>query len=58
VLFNTDKPYEEVFQKLQRQGILIKKFGKLLHWENCLRTTVGLPQMNVKLLEALEEIVR
>jgi histidinol-phosphate aminotransferase len=58
VLFNVDKPYEEVFQKLQSQGILIKKFGKLLHLENCLRTTVGLPQMNVKLLGALEEIVR
>jgi histidinol-phosphate aminotransferase len=58
VLFNVDKSYEEVFQKLQRQGILIKKFGKLLHLENCLRTTVGLPQMNVKLLGALEEIVR
>ncbi len=58
VLFNTDKPYGEVFQKLQRQGILVKKFGKLLHLENCLRTTVGLPQMNVKLLGALEEIVR
>jgi len=56
VLFNTDKPCEEVYQKLQRQGILIKKFGKILHLENCLRTTVGLPEMNAKLLGALEEI--
>jgi histidinol-phosphate aminotransferase len=58
VLFNTDKPCENVYQKLQSQGILIKKFGKILHLENCLRTTVGLPQMNAKLLEALEEIFR
>jgi len=58
VLFNTVKPCEEVYQKLQKQGILIKKFGKILQWENCLRTTVGLPQMNVKLLGALEEIIR
>jgi len=58
VLFNTDKPFEDVYQKLQTQGILIKKFGKILHLENCLRTTVGLPQMNTKLLEALEEILR
>ncbi|MCW4044557.1 MAG: histidinol-phosphate transaminase [Candidatus Bathyarchaeota archaeon] len=58
VLFNTAKPFEEVYEKLQRQGILIKKFGKLLHLENCLRTTVGLPEMNIKLLGALEEIFR
>ena len=58
VLFNTDKPFEDVYQKLQTQGILIKKFGRILHLENCLRTTVGLPQMNTKLLEALEEIFR
>jgi len=55
VLFNTDKPCEDVYQNLQKQGILIKKFGKILRWENCLRTTVGLPQMNAKLLEALEQ---
>ena len=58
VLFNTDKPSEGIYQKLQTQGILIRKFGKILHLENCLRTTVGVPQMNTKLLEALEEIVR
>jgi len=58
VLFNTDKPYEDVYQNLLRQGVLIRKFGKILHLDNCLRTTVGLPQMNTKLLEALEEIFR
>ncbi len=58
VLFNVGKPYETVYQKLHAQGILVKKFGRILQLENCLRTTVGLPQMNVKLLEALEEIFR
>jgi histidinol-phosphate aminotransferase len=58
VLFNTDKPCAEVYQNLLGQGILVKKFGKILHLENCLRTTVGLPQMNAKLLEALELIFR
>jgi histidinol-phosphate aminotransferase len=58
VLFNTEKPYEDVYQNLLRQGILAKKFGKILHLDNCLRTTVGLPKMNAKLLEALEEIFR
>jgi histidinol-phosphate aminotransferase len=58
VLFNTDKPCVDVYQNLLGQGILVKKFGKILHLENCLRTTVGLPKMNAKLLEALELIFR
>jgi histidinol-phosphate aminotransferase len=58
VLFNTEKPYEDVYQNLLKKGILVRKFGKILHLDNCLRTTVGLPQMNAKLLEALEEILR
>jgi histidinol-phosphate aminotransferase len=57
VLFNTSKPSDEVYQNLLKRGIIIKKYGKLLHLENCLRTTVGLPQMNAKLLEVLKEIV-
>jgi histidinol-phosphate aminotransferase len=58
VLFNTDEPYDDVYQNLLKKGILIKKFGKILHLDNCLRTTVGLSKMNAKLLEALEEIFR
>jgi histidinol-phosphate aminotransferase len=53
VLFNTQKPHAEVYEVALRQGLLIKKLGKLLKYENCLRTTVGLPQMNDKLLKAL-----
>jgi histidinol-phosphate aminotransferase len=58
VFFNTDKPYEDVYQNLLGRGILVKKFGKILHLDDCLRTTVGLPHMDAKLLEALEEIFR
>lgn len=58
VLFNTIKPCEEVYQSLLKRGLLIKKLGKILNLENCLRTTVGLPQMNARLLEALREIFR
>jgi histidinol-phosphate aminotransferase len=56
VLFNSVKPSEEVYQSLLKQGIVIKKLGKILQFENCLRTTVGLPQMNAKLLESLKKI--
>jgi histidinol-phosphate aminotransferase len=58
VLFNVNKPYDNIYQNLLKQGILVKKFGKILHLENCLRATVGLPKMNAKLLGALEEILR
>jgi histidinol-phosphate aminotransferase len=54
VLFRTEKPSNKVCKLLAEQGILIKDLGKILSFSNCLRTTVGLPQMNDKLLEALE----
>jgi histidinol-phosphate aminotransferase len=55
VLFNTQKPYAQVYEAALRQGLVTKKLGKLLKYENCLRTTVGLPEMNAKLLKALTE---
>jgi histidinol-phosphate aminotransferase len=55
VLFNTSKPYIEVYEATLRRGIVIKKLGKLLKYENCLRTTVGLPDMNAKLLKIISE---
>jgi len=58
VLFNLAKPYAEAYEMALRQGLVIKKLGKLLKYENCLRTTVGLPQMNTKLLKALNEYMR
>ncbi len=56
VLINTQKPADEVYQKLLGLGIMLKKWGKLLLYENCFRVTVGLPEMNAKLIEALKEI--
>ncbi len=58
VLFNVDKPYVDVYQNLLKRCILVKKFGKILHLDNCLRITVGLPEMNAKLLTALKDILR
>ena len=55
VLFNIQKSFAEAYEKVLSQGLVIKKLGKLLKYENCLRTTVGLPQMNAKLLKALTE---
>jgi histidinol-phosphate aminotransferase len=57
VLFNTQKPYMEVYESALRKGLVIKKLGKLLKYENCLRSTVGLPDMNARLLSALREYI-
>jgi histidinol-phosphate aminotransferase len=56
VLINTQKPCDIVNQKLLWKGIMVKKWGKILQYENCFRITVGLPEMNAKLVEALREI--
>jgi histidinol-phosphate aminotransferase len=56
VLMNTQRPSDIVNQKLFDRGIMVKKFGKILHYENCFRVTVGLPEMNAKLVEALRVI--
>lgn len=55
VLFNTSKLYEDVYVNMLKCGLVIKKLGKLLEYSNCLRVTVGLPDMNAKLLNALRE---
>ena len=57
VLFNIDKPAGKIYQTLLQRGLLIKKIGKILRWDNCFRSTVGLPHMNDSLLNALTEII-
>jgi len=56
VLFQTKKNSNEVFEALLRRGILIRNVGKILNFGGCLRATVGLPEMNDKLLTALEQV--
>ena len=56
LLINTQKPADELNEKLLKRGIMLKKWGKILQYENCFRVTVGLPSINRKLVEALREI--
>jgi len=56
LLINTEKPADEVYEKLLKRGVMLKKWGKILDYPNCFRVTVGLPEMNKKLIEALKEI--
>jgi len=54
VLFKADKSAESIYNTLLQKGIVIKKLGKLLQHQNCLRSTVGTPDMNSRLLNALQ----
>ena len=56
LLVNTQKPVNEVNEKLLKRGIMLKKWGKILQYDNCFRVTVGLPEMNSKLIEVLKQI--
>lgn len=56
LFMNTQKPCDEVNQKLIKKGILLKKIGRAVYYDNCFRVTVGLPEMNVKLIEVLKQI--
>jgi len=56
LLVNTQKFADEVNEKLLKKGIMLKKWGKILQYDNCFRVTIGLPEMNAKLIEALKQI--
>ncbi|MDR0797771.1 MAG: histidinol-phosphate transaminase, partial [Nitrososphaerota archaeon] len=56
VLMNTKLPADFVYEALLKRGVMLKKWGKLLQYENCFRVTVGLPENNIKLLEALKQV--
>ncbi|MCL2256813.1 MAG: histidinol-phosphate transaminase [Candidatus Bathyarchaeota archaeon] len=56
VLMNTKQPADTVYEELLNNGVILKKWGKLLQYENCFRVTVGLPEFNAKLVESLKRI--
>ncbi len=57
VLFNTQKPNNEIYEAALKKGLIIKKLGRLLKYANCLRSTVGLPDMNKRLIKTLKESI-
>jgi len=58
ILFNTPVDAETVYQKLLRKGIIIRKFGKILDYENCLRVTVAPKQFMDAFLKVLKEALK
>jgi histidinol-phosphate aminotransferase len=57
VLFNTDKPYEEVYNGLLEKGVLIRKIGAVPGYLDCLRATVTPSEITQRFLEALGEVM-
>jgi histidinol-phosphate aminotransferase len=55
VLFSTDKPYEEIYDRLLERGVIIRKIGAVPGHPDCLRVTVAPREMTTRFLEALRE---
>jgi histidinol-phosphate aminotransferase len=58
VLFNTDKPYKEVYIALLTKGVLVRKIGRVPGYTNCLRVTVAPRSMLKRFLTTLKEAAK
>ena len=58
ILFNTEKPYTEVYEALMSQGVIISKQGNILGNMNCLRVTVAPRALLWRFKEALKEATK
>ena len=56
VLIKSDRPGDDLWRALLDKGILVRNFGAASGLENCLRVTVGSPEENDALIEALENL--
>jgi histidinol-phosphate aminotransferase len=56
VLFELDQPAESVHERLIDAGLFVKWIGDVLSHRNCLRTTVGTPEINDQLIGELKRI--
>ncbi len=50
-------PSGELTSRLEEKGVLIRDFGDKRGLENCVRTTIGTPELNSLLLEKIEEVL-
>ncbi len=57
ILFNVDKPYEEVYDGLLEKGVIIRKIGAVPGYTDCLRVTVAPQEITQRFLEALGEVM-
>jgi histidinol-phosphate aminotransferase len=57
ILFRCPYPSAEVVRRTAEKGVLIRDFGRLRMLENCVRTTIGTPELNDLLLSKLREVM-
>jgi histidinol-phosphate aminotransferase len=58
VLFNTDKPCNEVYMTLLTKGVMVRKIGRVPDYTNCLRVTVAPRSMLKRFLTTLKEVLK
>jgi histidinol-phosphate aminotransferase len=58
LLLNTRLGVEELWAGLAQQGVLVRRVGRVLEHENCVRVTVGTYDMNRRLLAALAKVLK
>jgi len=56
LLFRTQQAYE-LYQKMAREGVIVRYRGNEPHCENCLRVTIGRPEENNAFLNVLKKIL-
>ena len=57
VLFTTNKPYEEVYNRLLEKGVIIRRIGDVSGYSDCLRVSVAPREITSMFLEALREVL-
>jgi histidinol-phosphate aminotransferase len=45
-----------LYRQLTDKGIIVRNRSKELHCSNCLRITIGTPEENQKLIQALKQL--
>ncbi len=58
ILAKTNRSSDHIYNRLLNRKILVRKIGKIMGYKGYIRITVGLPEMNMMLLNALKEILR
>ncbi len=58
VLARSPIDHRELVKGLKERGILIRDFGHRRLLENCVRFTIGTDEMNIRVIEACEELTR
>jgi len=56
-LIRTTRPGDEVFRGLFERGILVRNFSRASYLANCLRVTIGTPEENSALLDAMTAVL-